>query len=49
MQKCMTLAVILLLVVRAFGGLSGLLIMAALAIPIGIVIGLIGLALGWLK
>lgn len=47
MGKSMVCAVALLAVFFAIGGVGGLLLFAVLAVPIGIVIGLIALAAGW--
>ena len=47
MGKALTVAVIVIASFGIFGGLAGLLLARALAVPIGIVIGLIALVLGW--
>jgi hypothetical protein len=50
MGKAMGIAVVLLLLFIACGGLlPGVLLFGAFSVPIGIVLGIVALALGWFK
>jgi len=50
MAKAMGVAVLLLLLFIAIGGLvPGVLLFAAFSLPIGIVLGIVAVALGWFK
>jgi len=49
MEKTMTVAVIIVALFWAIGGMEGGMLVAALAVPIGIVLTFVGLAMGWFE